>query len=308
LRQLAAGALSGLAIGMRYQSGVLACGFLAIQLYERRYKDVIWFALGAGGLGVLVGLLDLLTWGAPFSAFKKYLYFNLKKSGDRFGRYPAHYFFSVAWTAVGPAILAIAAGFVLGARLAPKLALLVVGYIFIHSLIPHKEFRFIMPIVPFLLAIAGAGWAVLLARFRAPAFATVVVALATALPMAHRASRLTWEDVGFPSDRGARSPWHSGEGINRLLSLAGGRADVCGVMVTGESFGWVGGYSYFHRDVNLYAGTSEAERRAANYLIAAADAPALPGYQPVLQAREFVLSKRPGTCEAAPDDYRRELP
>src|SRR6185312_1200593 len=106
-RQLMAGALAGLAIAMRYQSGVIACGLLAIVLSERRWKDALWFAAGASALGLMSGLLDWLTWGQPFGALKKYLYFNLKKSGAKFGRYPFSYYATVTWSAVGPAALVL---------------------------------------------------------------------------------------------------------------------------------------------------------------------------------------------------------
>jgi hypothetical protein len=305
-RQLLAGALAGLAIGLRYQSGIIACGLLAVLVLERRYREAAWFTAGASAAGLLVGLLDWYTWGSPFYALKQYVYFNVKKSGARFGRHPIYYYAQVAITAVGPAIALIAAGFVLGIRVAPKLALLVVGYILVHSLVPHKEFRFLMPIMPMLFAVAGAGWARLLERW--PLVLTGALSTVIVLAMSYQTTRLTWANLGFPSDRGDRSPWHSGEGINRLLTRAAQRPDVCGVMVTGESFGWIGGYSYFHRDLDLYPGTTAPEQRAANYLIAPADAAPLAGYDVVDRARESRLLRRAGTCAAAPAEYRRELP
>ncbi|MEY4581070.1 MAG: hypothetical protein RL701_5773 [Pseudomonadota bacterium] len=310
-RQLLAGALVGLAIGLRYQSGIVACGLLGVLVLERRYREAAWFAAGATAAGLLVGLLDWYTWGSPFYALKQYVYFNVKKSGARFGRHPFYYFAHVAITAVGPTIALIAVGFALGIRVAPKLALIVAGYVLVHSLVPHKEFRFLMPIMPMLFAVVGAGWAKQLERVRSPrtaAMLTVALGTVSVVAMGYQTTRLTWGNLGFPSDRGERSPWHSGEGINRLLSRVGQRPDVCGVMVTGESFGWIGGYSYFHRDRDLYPGTSEPERRAANYLIAPADTAPLPGYDLVDSARDARLLRRAGGCAAAPVDYRRELP
>ena len=84
--------------------------------------------------------------------------------------------------------------------------------------------------------------------------------------------------------------------------------DLCGLIVTGESFGWIGGYSYFHRDLNMYPGASEAERAAANYLIAHRDTPPLPGYRALDQNRKYVLYRRDGGCAPAPLGYKRELP
>jgi hypothetical protein len=306
-RQLLAGTLSGLAICMRYQSGVVACGLLAILVSEKRYRAAVWFASGASVVGILGGMLDWFTWGKPFSALKMYLYFNLKKSGAKFGVYPFTYYFTVAWTAAGPAVLAIASGLLWSVRLAPRLFLVSVGYVLLHCVIPHKEWRFLMPVMPMVFALAGAGLADALARVHNGRVWAWALAAVSALSMCFYATRLTWARVGFPSDRGARSPWHSGEGINRLLARAGTRDDVCGLMVTGESFGWIGAYSYFHRDVDLYPGTTTAEQLAANYLIAPASKPPLPGYREVDRARGSLLLRREGGCGPAPAGYRRQL-
>jgi len=306
--QLLAGALAGLAICMRYQSGLVALGILAIIVSERRIKDAVWFAGGASVLGLLCGMLDWLTWGKPFYAFKKYLYFNIKKSGAKFGAYPWSYYVTVSWSAIGPAVLVIAAAFVSGLFLAPKLGLLVIGYTIVHSIIPHKEYRFLMPVVPFGLALAGCGLVHFAKQLRAPEWLAPLTAGICAVAMAYTTTQLTWGKLGFPSDRGDRSPWHSGEGINRLLWSAGRRDDLCGLMVTGESFGWVGGYSYFHRDANLFPDSEPATRPVANYLIAPTNTAAPPGYVEVERSRESALLRRPGGCERPAEGYRRELP
>jgi phosphatidylinositol glycan class B len=307
-RQLAAGALAGFCIHLRYQNGLIALGIPAIMLSDRRFKDAFEYSAAAALFGLLGGLLDWFTWGKPFHALIKYVWFNLKKSAHKFGAYPFSYYAKVAWTANGPAIVVIAAGLALSVRRAPKLLALVMAYVLVHCVVPHKEFRFLMPIVPLAMTLAAVGWADALARVRFGAQIGAALGLVCALSMSWFATQLTWEKLGFPSDRGARSPWHSGEGINRLLWTLGETKDVCGVIVTGESFGWIGAYSYFHRDVDLYPNLGDAEQRAANYLIALANTQPPPDYRQVGQEREFALYRRAGGCAAAPPDYRRELP
>jgi len=308
--QLAAGSLAGLSIYLRYQNGLIVLGLLAILVTDRRVREATCFAAACGVVGVLGGLLDWATWGKPFHAFKMYLWFNLFKSADKFGAYPFGYYADVAWNISGPALVVIVLGLMLGARLAPKLVALVVGYVLIHSVVPHKEFRFLMPVMPLAFALSGAGLAEGLRRVRGGRAIALSLAAGSAAWMGIATTQLTWDKLGFPSDRGARSPWHSGEGINRLLWSLGRREDVCGVIVSGESFGWIGGYSYFHRDVNMFAGETagEAEHASANYLIARADAAAPASYREVAQEREFALLRRDGTCAAPPEGYRRALP
>jgi phosphatidylinositol glycan class B len=308
LRQLSAGALASLSIYLRYQNGLIAVGLLGILIYERRFKDALEYSAAAAFIGVLGGLLDWLTWGQPFHALLKYVYFNLYKSAKKYGAFPFTFYARVAWASAGPASLIIVTGFLLSVRRAPLLWGLVAGYVLVHCIVPHKEFRFLMPIAPFGFALAGVGIADALSRSHRKVLIGSAVALVCVVSMSFYTTRLTWKKLGFPSDRGMRSPWHSGEGINRLLWSLGTTPDVCGVIVTGESFGWIGGYSYFHRDVNMYPDAGESELRAANYLIAlAANAPP-ESYRKVEQIREFALFKRAGGCAPAPVGYERALP
>lgn len=306
--QLAAGALAGLSIYLRYQTGLVAVALLAITLFERRFRDACAYALSAGVIGVLGGMLDWATWGAPFQSFRMYLWFNLFKSADKYGAYPFAYYAEVAWNIAGPATIAIAIGLWVSARLAPKLLAIVLGYVLVHCIVPHKEFRFLMSVMPLAFALAGAGLARAVADRPRGALAAGLLAAASAAWMLLSTTQLTWAQMGFPSDRGERSPWHSGEGINRLLWSLGERADVCGVIVTGESFGWIGGYSYFHRDVDMFSSSGPAERAAANYYIGLQSEPPPQGYSPIEQQREFGLFRRQGDCSPPPPDYRRELP
>lgn len=305
--QLLAGALAGLAIFLRYQNGIIAVGILAILVSERRIRDATYYAAASGTAGMLGGLLDWFTWGKPFAAFKMYLWFNLFKSADKFGAYPFSYYAEIAWNVTGPVLVVFIAGWIASARLAPKLLALFAAHVLIHCVVPHKEFRFLMPVMPLALALAAAGVADIAGRVRGGAVAALLVAAASAVYMTVIATQLTWAKIGFPSDRGDRSPWHAGEGINRLLSAAGERDDVCGLIVTGENFGWIGGYSYFHRDVDLYPSTAPGYLAAANYLIANESGAAPPGYRPVDRSREFVLLKRAGGCAPPPPEYKRTL-
>jgi phosphatidylinositol glycan class B len=307
--QLLAGAIAGLAIYIRYQNGLIAVGVLAIVLSERRIRDAIHYAAASGLVGVLGGLLDWVTWGMPFGAFKMYLWFNLFKSAQKFGAYPFWYYGEVAWNIAGPAIFVILAGLVYSARLAPKLLALVALYVLIHCIVPHKEFRFLLPVLPIGLGLAGAGLVAAFEHVRNGERAAISLAAASALCTGFLTTQLTWGTMGFPTDRRHRSPWHSGEGINRLLWSAGERDDVCGLTVDGESFGWIGAYTYFHRDVNLFPGENATPevRAAANYHIGHADAPAPAGYREVERKREFALFRRDGACADPPPDYRREL-
>ncbi len=165
-----AGCMAALAIFLRYQNGLITVGLLGWLVAERRRSDALAYAVGAAVTVLAGGVLDLFTWGAPFHSFSTYVLTYVRdnlaqgKSGN-FGVEPLDYFVAVAWSAAGVSVLAVAIGLCACAKRATGLLVVVLLYVLAHSLVPHKEYRFIMPIVPLMLALGGAGLALLIARF-----------------------------------------------------------------------------------------------------------------------------------------------
>jgi hypothetical protein len=155
---LFAGGLIGLAVLVRYQNGLLAAGLLLLLLARRRWRDALWCAVAGMGVGLAGGLLDWATWGAPFHSLRVYVRFNLiEGKSAEYGVDPFGYYGRVAWTATGPVLVVILIGLAASARRELGLLLLVAGFVLAHSLIAHKELRFLMPVAPLALALAGAG-------------------------------------------------------------------------------------------------------------------------------------------------------
>jgi phosphatidylinositol glycan class B len=281
-----AGGLAALAIYLRYQNGIITAGLFGWLLAARRRRAALAYAAGAVVVGLAGGFLDLWTWGAPFHSFVTYLRFNLieGRSAD-FGVEPFAYYATVPWSAVGVSILAVAVGLWECARRAAGFLVIVLAYVFAHMLVGHKELRFMMPVVPLMLALSGVGLAIFIDRFhRAPApartrrtrgaqrrrdaaaqsvagtaspfgvRATVwLVAGVLALGMSWRTARASFEDFGehHPPFAGTEPLWHTFEAANRLLWVAGERPDICGLGLIGYGPVWTGGYSYLHRDVPI---------------------------------------------------------
>ena len=177
-RQLVlSGCVAGLGIYLRYQNGLIAVALLGWLLAQRRGRDAMYYTAGAVMAGLAGGGLDLLTWGAPFHSFVRYMQFNLVegRSAD-FGVEPLAYYAQVFWSAVGVSSLALAIGLAEGARRAKGLAVVVLLYVLAHTLVAHKEFRFMMPIVPLMLTLSSVGLAGLIGRVLATRTADVAVA------------------------------------------------------------------------------------------------------------------------------------
>ncbi|WP_394826938.1 hypothetical protein [Pendulispora albinea] len=327
VRLALSGALASLAIYLRYQNGLLAVGLLAILLSERRRRDAVSFAGGAIVVGVAGGLLDAVIWGSPFHSFFAYLRFQLGNGAAAWGTAGFDYYLRYGWFSTGPAMMVVVLGLVFIAEHAWRLVALVGLYLLVHSLVPHKEYRYLTPVLPLVLALSGAGLVKaidalrpqLAERFGARAgraervVAGIVVGLVCA-GFAERMARMTFADLGHGDGlaaglaSGRDRPWHAAEGINRLLWAAGEADDVCGVVIQDIPWSSTGGYAYFHKDAPLLFEYTERNLASANYLIARRETPRRTGYRPGPESRGFVLLRRDGICAPPPEGFSRIEP
>jgi hypothetical protein len=333
LRLAAAGAIAALAIFFRYQNGVVALGLLAVVASRRRWRDALDYAIGATAVGLAGGMLDWITWGQPFHAFLEDARFHLENRSAPWGSSPPSYYFEFSWRSGGPAMLLALVGF---ATMPPRLwahGLLVVAYVAIHSFVPHKEYRYVTPIVPLFLTLSSVGLVASFAplqrwseRWAAPAASRalrskragpVALAIATALVIAgftERTIDMTFADLGhgdglaaglaFGDDR----PWHAAEGINRLLWAAGAAPDLCGVVVKDIPWSSTGGYAYLHRDVPMMFRYTKRNLASANYLIARREFHQPAEYREGPESRGFMLFHRSGACAPPPPEFTRSVP
>jgi GPI mannosyltransferase 3 len=273
-RRLWGAALLCLAVFLRLQDALVCIAFLAVLLFrgERRatWETFGVFALGAAALG----LLDWATWGRPFqSALVNFRFNVVEGGGSLWGTSDALYYLRVLWRAMPAVTLVLVAGAVLAARRAPGMLALLAVFLVFHSLVPHKELRFILPVLPAWAALAGVGLEVAIdwvARRRAALAPWVVApALAAAAFSAARFHALTFGDLGaYENLKPGASAYDDFGDVNRLLTLAGKLPDLCGLKVEAVHLAWAGGYTYFHRDARLYShlGPPRAERKYSHVL------------------------------------------
>jgi GPI mannosyltransferase 3 len=319
---IVAGCLAGLAIHLRFQNGLITVGLLAWLLAQRRWPDAGFYALGATVIGLAGGLLDLFTWGTAFHSFIANVRFNLIEGRSaEYGVAPLSYYLGVFWSAVGVSALAVAIGLGAAARRATGLLVIVLVYTAAHTAVAHKEFRFLMPIVPLVLGLTGAGLAVFInlifsrpkagRKVRTQAVRPVAWILAGVLAaaMGWRTVNASFEDFGQYDGPllGPQPLWHYGEAVNRLFWKAGERADLCGLAVVAYAPLWSGGYTYLHRDVPILWMMS-VEKDAANYVVAPVEFPLSPEYSVIETIGDARLARRPGSCSAPPPSYTRLFP
>jgi len=155
-----AGVLFALAFIFRFQTLSIAGTIGIVLLIAKEYKAVLWYCIGFLVTACcLQGSTDWIWHGAPFRSF---WYYVSTYSGTDNGAYPS-----------GPVIMYL--GLIIGVLIPPTSLLLLYGFgrtwkkyalIFwptlvffvIHSIIPNKQERFILPILPAIVMLSVIGW------------------------------------------------------------------------------------------------------------------------------------------------------
>ena len=295
-RQLWLGAsFLGLAVLFRLQCAVFCVGLSTVLLVRGARRPFAEVLLVLGLWAFLFGLIDRLTWGHWFHSAIVYLRFNIFES-VRFGRSPAGFFTLALLHTVGPLWLVIAALSILAVRRARALFGIVLLFFIPHWLSPHKELRFLVPLIPLWCVLAAVGLQVLMdAKARWIRVGAPALVLAAAAYSAATFRQLTYAKFGL-SQIHVVSALDAGGPENRLLIAAHDAAGLCGLKVMSQELDYLGGFSYLHRPVPLYgpAGPPE-ESRHFNYVIAARGA--VPG-KVIAEDSGLVLARLfDGRCE-----------
>lgn len=263
-RLVVAGALLAFAVGLRIQNGLFAVLALPLPLRRPGGRGHALVLLGTLGVGAaLYGLVDLLTWGEWFHSARVYLRFNVVEGrASMFGTAPFFHYLTSFVTAEGVTIVPLALLSAIGAARARWLPLTIVVFAVGHSFIPHKELRFLFPIVPLLCAHAAVGLDLVKPWVQRATLGLAVLSLAL-LPT------LTFGRLGIHDPPRATSAMDLGGPQNRLLQFAGKRSDVCGLRIEDFPHWRTGGFAYFHNPAPLYRAERPGEGAGHyNYVIA----------------------------------------
>jgi GPI mannosyltransferase 3 len=305
--------LLGLAVLFRLQSAVVCVGVGGVLVARRQWKALRDVGVVLALWALLFGALDALTWsdapgakwGGWFHSAIVYLRFNLiegKAAG--WGVAPWYFFAHRLWTSMPFITVLLVGGLVLSLRRAPALIALVLLFFVLHSASPHKEYRFILPMLPMLVALVAVGVTWLsIERHRKVAALVVVVA---SVHSAATHESLTFGQLGQYPGRENESAWDDNGPINRLMLIASAQADLCGLF-TPVHPAWMGGSTYLHRKAPLFSPGWPydcVEAGTCNYAILAKGSP----LRAVAEDKMFALVKihdRP--CRPDPN-YAWRLP
>ena len=272
-----AGSLVGLAVLFRLQLAAVALGLVGVLFIGRRWSVLKPLVLALCAWALLYGGLDALTWhqlpsakyGGWFHSVLVYVQFNVVEGrGAHWGTSAWTYYFRFLFTSMPTVTVGLALG--LAATLWRRswvLPLLTVLFLAVHLATPHKEFRFLVPILPLLFASVGVGMTGLadglVARLS-------VLGVAAGVWSTLQLTSLTMGELGAYLEQRPQAPaWGDFANVNRLLVTAGQRPDLCGIRIDVADLAWTGGATYLHKRAPLYRRNVPPQLGYFNYLLAA---------------------------------------
>jgi hypothetical protein len=269
-RQEVIGALLlGLSVLFRLQNALFCLGLLGILLARKQWRRLGWCTVLLLVAAVAYGALDRVTWGSWYHSVGEYLRFNVVEGKSaQWGVSEPTLYLRVLWTSMPLVMVWVALLALPGGRRSIGLLLTAVAYVVVHSVVGHKEFRFLIPVLPVLFALTGAGFCMVVAWRPSLLKVSAFVVAATLTLAACRFHGLTFGDFGqYGPDRARDSAFDDSGPINRLLLVAHDQPDLCGIAVLAAPLSWTGGATYLHRNVPMYGPGAWPGVRNFNYAV-----------------------------------------
>lgn len=293
-----AGILVGLAGSLRIQI-IPAVGFAALYFCYPRWRQRIPAVAAGLALPVLAfGLVDKLTLTYPWQSFIRYFQVNVSEGRSLdYGVMPWYWYLELMVLLLGPVLLFIWQG----ARRSPFLAAVIVIIVGSHSLLSHKEIRFMYPMLAPAIVLGAIGFVESAKRLRAR---FTLLASPTALV----AAGLAFFVLSSALMAATSVRWLKPQGAQLAFQQLSRDPALCGVGFTGVTWWKTGGYSSLHRDVPIVAVSDEADiaKQAPtfNALVAPSATPGIPSsYAESGCSNGVCLYRRPGGCETPqPED------
>ncbi|MBA3939926.1 MAG: hypothetical protein C0520_01815 [Sphingopyxis sp.] len=255
-------ALAGLLMGLSFVARIhYAPALLVLALFtaKRDWRGA-WLPLVLGGLAALAidAAANMAMGAVPFQWAVESVRVNIVENrAAAYGTSPVTGYlgmFGRYWhVALAPLVLLAWTG----AKRYPVLFWMAVVHLLFHSLIGHKEYRFVLPSATLLVILAAIGSADLLRRVPRRR-----LALATAAAMA------VWTGSSIALAAGHFAPnWTMEAGLAEALERAGRPPKTCGLALYRPRATVAGSYALYRRDTPIYRVETreEALRRAAAF-------------------------------------------
>jgi GPI mannosyltransferase 3 len=294
-RLFIAGFLLGVIVTLRIQVAPAVLTILLWSALAQGRERLAVIGVGLGAAIAFAGVLDAVTWGHPFqSAWRNLLYNTYYGVSSSFGTEPWTFYLELLARYWWPFIALLALFIAAGGRQLPLPLLVAAIILATHSLVPHKEHRFIYPAVILLLVVAGSGMARIgswmVARRMASVRLSGVSLTGGSLVMSLvLASTPPYEEL-----------WERGYDMVRAASYVSGLSGVCGI----GTYRSYGGYTYFHKPVPYYWSYErpgfERDLPAFNTMMTTEPNSIPPDYELRQCFHDICVAQRAGACEKLP--------
>ena len=243
-----AGLLFGLAILVRFQMAPAIATLILVGCWSRWRETFLPLALG-GAVALLIGAaVDLATGIVPYSWVWKNFAINIGEGrAATYGVSGPFFYLGTIASVWSVAILLLFPLAWAGARRQPALFAAAVVHLLLHSLIGHKEYRFVLFTTSALVLLAALGSANLVRwidRTRPRIAIRYLVAAAAAIWVAASAALA----VGS----GYRPLWTANRPALQSAMAAGRDAGLCGLAIYDVHPSRTGGYSYLGRPIPIF--------------------------------------------------------
>jgi GPI mannosyltransferase 3 len=149
----------------------LALGILTAVVWVGRLEFERWWWLAVGALTpvIVFGIADTIVWGGLFHSYIEAIRVNLVQgvASECCGTKPFGWYFhqlTARWSYAAPLFLLL---ILLRTRSSMLWVLVALSILLTHSVIPHKEYRFVFPAFACLIVVAAMGSADLIESLRA---------------------------------------------------------------------------------------------------------------------------------------------
>lgn len=269
---------AGIAYMIRFQTCIFTFG-LAISLFmtsKKRFQAALIFGFGFLGMMVLQGIMDIFTWGKFCQSLITYLDYNIiRKVSDNLSVSPWYFFFEEfagtfhPITYISAVLLMILT--IVRFRKNKSLFLFFFPFLFffaIHSVIAHKQPRFIFACCFAILAMSSEFFAFLCNKYgrnrkNVAVFLSIFLLFSLdAFPHMKYAPlwnhSITKIDNFYGNDAGVEKKFG---GVLETEAELGRIKDLKRAYLFGIPQIWTGGYAYFHKNAPVYFASRDSEIR-----------------------------------------------
>ena len=154
-RFIAAGILGVLLVAVRFQYAPAAALIMLLAFVRGGNKAKLNMFLAAAGTGVVIGLLEVITWGAPFYSYYFNMQMNLIVGAGREGESEA--WVMPFWLGLASCGLAATAVFSVFGHSRRRMFIAGIALLILlpHMLQHHREYRFIFAVIPLWLLLSA---------------------------------------------------------------------------------------------------------------------------------------------------------